>query len=274
MSGEHFDHKKANVFGHSIHYLVSDQVGSKETNPKETLILLHGIGASAERWYKVIPILSRYYRIIVPDIIGFGYSEKPILEYTIDYFVKFLHEFISFLKIDKASLMGSSFGGLVITEFALQFPSLINKIVLVSPAGIMRTSTRMLDEYILAALYPTYENVERAFKHMTYDQTTVTEDMLRDFMNRMILPNAKYTFMSTLLGIKNAPNIENRLNEISLPALVLWGENDMMIPPSFAEAYRKIKDSIITIIPRSGHTPFTECPQIFCNHVLKFLHSQ
>ena len=105
----------------------------------------------------------------------------------------------------------------------------------------MRTSTRMLDEYILAALYPTYENVERAFKHMTYDQTTVTEDMLRDFMNRMILPNAKYTFMSTLLGIKNAPNIENRLNEISLPALVLWGENDMMIPASFAELIEKLK---------------------------------
>jgi pimeloyl-ACP methyl ester carboxylesterase len=274
MSDEQFDHRKTNVFGHSIHYLVCGEVDSSQSDPKETLILLHGIGASAERWLKVIPILSKNFKIIVPDIIGFGYSEKPILEYTIDYFVKFLHEFLSVLKIDKASLMGSSFGGLVITEFAIRFPNLINKIVLVSPAGIMRTSTRLLDEYILAALYPTYENVERAFKHMTYDQTTVTEEMLHDFMKRMTLPNAKYTFMSTLLGIKNAPNIENRLNEINLPTLVLWGEYDMMIPPSFAEAYRKIKRCTIIIIPRAGHTPFTECPQNFCNHVLNFLHRQ
>ena len=70
---------------------------------------LHGIGASAERWSNVIPFLSKHFRIIVPDIIGFGYSDKPTVEYNMPFFVKFLEDFLNSLGVKKASIGGSSF---------------------------------------------------------------------------------------------------------------------------------------------------------------------
>jgi pimeloyl-ACP methyl ester carboxylesterase len=99
---------------------------------------LHGIGASAERWAKVIPS----YMIILgncPDIVGFGYSDKPTVEYNIPFFVKFLEDFLNSLGIKKTSIAGSSFGGLVAAEFAIKNSQMVNKLVLVSPAGTMKS---------------------------------------------------------------------------------------------------------------------------------------
>ncbi|MGB7633708.1 MAG: alpha/beta hydrolase, partial [Nitrososphaeraceae archaeon] len=125
-------------------------------NPESArvLVLLHGIGASAERWVPVFPGLSEKFEVIIPDIIGFGYSDKPTVEYTMDFFVEFLEKFMKSLYIKQATFIGSSFGGFLATEFTMKFPSQVNKLVLVSPAGTMRTSTQTLDEYIMAALYP------------------------------------------------------------------------------------------------------------------------
>ena len=70
----------------------------------EVLVLLHGIGASAERWVPVFPGLSEKFEVIIPDIIGFGYSDKPTVEYTMDFFVEFLDKFMKSLYIKQASL--------------------------------------------------------------------------------------------------------------------------------------------------------------------------
>ncbi|HZC20294.1 MAG TPA: alpha/beta fold hydrolase, partial [Nitrososphaeraceae archaeon] len=77
------------VNGYGVRYLDFDNIPRKsdDNNP---LILLHGIGASAERWLPVAPTLSKYFRVLVPDIVGFGYSDKPTVEYTIGFFMDFL----------------------------------------------------------------------------------------------------------------------------------------------------------------------------------------
>ncbi|MGB8449911.1 MAG: alpha/beta fold hydrolase, partial [Nitrososphaeraceae archaeon] len=80
--------KMVYVDGYAVRYLdINDSNNSEE---KETLLLLHGIGASAERWLHVVPLLKKYFRIIVPDIVGFGYSDKPTVEYSINFFVNFV----------------------------------------------------------------------------------------------------------------------------------------------------------------------------------------
>src|SRR5215211_7321030 len=169
-----------------IRYL---EVGSPN---RKILILLHGIGASAERWSRVIPTLSKYFHLIIPDIIGFGYSDKPAVDYTMDFFIDFFRSFLDNLSISKANIIGSSLGGHVATEFAIRFNHMVEKLVLVSPAGMMKTSTPTLDRYIMAALYPVYEHVYEAFSEMVYDSNTINQEILMDFVNRMNLPNAKY----------------------------------------------------------------------------------
>lgn len=260
--------KEIQVHGNKIRYLDFDNFSSKKN---ENLVLLHGIGASAERWSNVIPFFYKHFRVIVPDIIGFGYSDKPTVEYNMPFFVKFLENFLNSLGIKKASIVGSSFGGLVAAEFAIKNTNMVNKLILVSPAGTMKSSTKTLEEYILAALYPTHDNAWRAFINMAFDPRTVKEQTIEDFIDRMKLPNAKYAFMSTMIGIRNTTNLSSRLNKILSPTIIVWGEQDEMIPVKNAEEYRNIPNSNLQVIPKCGHTPFTEKPEVFSKIAIDFL---
>lgn len=260
--------KNIQIHGNKIRYLEYSNFNSTE---EETLVLLHGIGASAERWSKVIPFFHQHFRTIVPDIIGFGYSDKPTVEYNIPYFVKFLKDFLNRVGVKSASIAGSSFGGLVAAEFAINDINMINKLILVSPAGTMKTSTKTLEEYILASLYPTHDNVWRAFNNMAFDPRTVTEETILEFIDRMKLPNAKYAFMSTMLAIRNTTDLASRLSKVKSPTMIIWGQNDEMIPVKYSEDYRNIPNSNVKVIPRCGHTPFTEKPELFSKIAIDFL---
>jgi pimeloyl-ACP methyl ester carboxylesterase len=253
------------VNGYAIRYFDD---GHQDGRP---LVLLHGIGASAERWSRVIPTLAKYFRVITPDIIGFGYSDKPTVEYTIDFFLDFFGGFLDSLNIPKASLVGSSFGGHLATEFAIRFNRRVDRLVLASPAGMMRTSTPILDGYIMAALYPTFENANKAFREMAHDPDAVNETIVMDFVNRMRLPNAKYAFMSTLLGMRYAPRLPGRIGKIVSPTLLVWGDSDRMIPVQYAKEYNEIPDSELVVVKNCGHTPYVEKPMTFNKLVLKFL---
>ena len=204
---------------------------------------------------------------------GFGYSDKPTVEYTMDFFVSFFESFLSKLGVERLSMIGSSFGGFLATEYTINNPDRVNKLVLAAPAGAMRISTRILDQYIMAALYPTYENAKRAFRDMAHEPSNVSEDTIRDFMNRMRLPNAKYAFMSTLLAMRDSQGLSGRLSKINVPTLLMWGDNDRMIPLAYSKEYTEIPNSQLIIIDNCGHTPFVEKPLDFNNIVLKFLNA-
>lgn len=239
------------------------------SSDRPTILLLHGLGGSAERWTKIIPSLSSKYRLIIPDIIGFGYSEKPHVEYTVDFFIDFLKKFLNILNISDVIIMGSSFGGLLALEFAIKYNNMVKKLILVSPAGMMRYVSATLKHYISAALYPTYENVLRAYKEMVYDSTINTEESILDFINRMNLQNSKYAFMSTLMGFNDHPNLKDRL-KIDIPTLIIWGRYDKLIPVRYAKKF-KIPNSKIVILDQCGHYPHLEKVEVFTKTVMKFL---
>jgi pimeloyl-ACP methyl ester carboxylesterase len=106
---------------------------------------------------------------------------------------------------------------------------------------------------------------------MAYEPAIVDEDTVRDFMNRMRLPNAKYAFMSTLLAMRDSEGLIGKLSRITLPTLLIWGENDRMIPLSYSKEYTEIPNNHLTVIDNCGHTPFVEKPAEFNDIVLKFL---
>jgi 2-hydroxy-6-oxonona-2,4-dienedioate hydrolase len=259
--------KFTNVNGYRIRYL---EVGSPN---RKILILLHGIGASAERWSRVIPTLSKYFHLIIPDIIGFGYSDKPAVDYTMDFFIDFFRSFLDNLSISKANIIGSSLGGHVATEFAIRFSHMVEKLVLVSPAGMMRRSNPALDRYIMAALYPEYQRVYDAFLEMVYDSNAINQETLIDFINRMSLSNAKHAFMSTLLGIRYAPDLRGRLCNINAPTLLVWGDDDTTIPlAEYSDQYNGIPNmEELVVIKNCRHVPHVEKPATFNRIVLRYL---
>ena len=240
-------------------------------NSNETLVLIHGLGASAERWLGVIPYLKSKYRLIIPDLIGFGQSDKPSIDYTIEFLSNFVFRFLGALGIKKANLIGSSLGGQIVAECASTQNGIVEKIVLVSPSGMMKRTTPALDAYMLAALYPTLDNAHTAFSMMV-EKGEIQQKLVNDFVTRMTLPNAKLAFLSTVLGIRNSVNFEDKIRKIKSPTLIVWGKQDKMIPVEYASPFMSaIKESKFVEMPECGHVPHVEQPKKFSEVVSSFL---
>lgn len=257
--------KFVNIDGNKIRYLESG-------NSDDTIVLVHGLGASAERWEFVIPLFEKHYRVIVPDLIGFGYSDKPMVDYTPEFFSEFFSHFLRELNITKTNLIGSSLGGQVCAEFASREKNTVKKLVLVSPSGAMKHSTPALDAYVMAALYPNPDGAKSAFEMMNTSGRQVNQRIVDEFVKRMHLPNAKMSFMSTLLGLKNSDTITKVLPSITSPTLVIWGEDDPVIPINYAESFvSSIRDCRFYKMPKCGHTPYVDEPEKFFEIVHDFL---
>lgn len=259
------EEKFLQIDGSKIRYLES---GSS----KNTLVLIHGLGASAERWNQVIPLFEEDFKVVVPDLIGFGYSDKPLVDYTPEFFSDFLEKFFLAANLHRPNIIGSSLGGQIAAEFAASHSQHIEKLILVSPAGIMKQSTPALDAYIMAAMYPNKESAKNAFEMMEGSGRSVNADIVNNFIERMRLPNAKLAFVSTLLGLKNSEIITSKLQAISAPTLIVWGSNDPVIPIIHADSFvSSIQDCRLYRMDGCGHTPYVQDPHSFASEVLKFL---
>ena len=256
--------KTIEIDGNTIRYV-------EEGNSTKNLLLIHGLGASAERWEHVIPQFAKNYRVLVPDLIGFGLSDKPVVDYTTDYLSEFIRKFLKKLGIDSVSIIGSSLGGQIGAEFTYQNNSMVEKLVLISPSGIMKHSTPALDAYVMAALYPSDSSASNAFQIMSGSKN-IDKKTIKGFVQRMKLPNAKMAFMSTLLGLKDAEIISEKLVSIKSPTLIIWGENDPIIPIKYAQSFvSEIDDCRFVKMENCGHTPYVESPDKFFKIVSDFL---
>jgi 2-hydroxy-6-oxonona-2,4-dienedioate hydrolase len=259
--------KFVDIDGNKIRYFES---GSS----KKTLVLVHGLGASSERWQYVLPLFEIDFHVIVLDLVGFGYSDKPLTDYTIDFFSNFLEKFLISLGIKKTSIIGSSLGGQIAAEYASSHPQSVDKLILVSPSGIMKQSTFALDAYIMAALYPNEQSAKNAFEIMDGSGKKIPMTIINGFVTRMKLPNAKFAFMSTLLGLKNSKLITKKLENISSPTLIIWGSDDPVIPVNFAGDFvSSINNCTLYEMNKCGHTPYVQEPKLFASRVLEFLNN-
>ena len=259
--------KFVKIDGNNIRYLESG-------NSKQTLVLIHGLGASAERWEYVVPLLEKHFRLIVPDLIGFGYSDKPVVDYTPKFFSEFLTHFFDKLNITNPCIIGASLGGQVTAQYVSQNNDNVKKLILVSPSGLMKHSTPALDAYVMAALYPNNEGAKNAFELMAGSPRNIDEKIITGFVTRMKLPNAKMAFMSTLLGLKNAEVISLKLKMITVPTMIVWGSLDPVIPIAYADEFvSSIQDCRFYRMDHSGHTPYVDDPEKFSHVVLDFFES-
>ena len=178
------------------------------------------------------------------------------------------------MQIQNPVIIGSSFGGQLALEFSLTHRDFFEKIILVSPAGTLEKPTYVLSQYIFSGLYPTSENVHRAFEMMANSREYVVDvGTVKDYMNRMKLPNAKYSLISTLLAMRKDQTLRKRLVEIGVPTLVIWGRNDTTIPVENIEYFKQMPNVKTLIMEDCGHTPYVEKPVEFYEIIEKFIDS-
>lgn len=258
--------KTAVVFGQRIHYLEDGGEGP-------TVILLHGLGADSTIWAATLATLSEKVHVIALDQIGFGRSDKPPLDYRIATFSDFLHAFMQAAKIPKATLVGSSLGGWIAADFAIQHPEMVEKLILVDSAGIKPRDWKGSRSIPVNLNPASLLDTRRMFEKLFFDKSMITDQLVeRVFENRMRNGDS-YTVARVLAGLDQDDQwLEKRLPRIKAPTLIVWGHNDELTPVDRAEIFRKnIPNSRLAIIPQCGHVPQIEKPAEFSKLVLEFL---
>lgn len=263
--------KFVTVFGAKIRYLEAGDAS------KPKVILLHGLGASADNSWQPNPMvssivaLSAKYHVIAPDQIGFGKSDKPFLKYRVGTYVDFLDKFMSELKIEKASLVGNSLGGWVSGLMAVKYPNRVEKLILVDSAGL---EPAIIDfNRIYQLNNSTRDEIRSNLKLIFANPMFHNEAFVDQFMTARVMTNDGYTINSLIESIKRKEDFLNGdLGKIKKPTLIIWGRQDGLIPVSDGEKFNKgIAGSTLVIFEQCGHVPqFEKFPE-FTKTVLEFL---
>src|ERR687897_266251 len=228
------------------------------------LLLLHGLGGSIESWNNNINFLSTKFRIIALDLPGFGLSDKPKISYSIKFYVNFLEKFIQRIKLNHLFIIGSSLGGHIAVEFTLKNRKMVDKLILISPAGSLPKSfkgTKELKRYIRIVNARSSEEISRIL--ISIDNSMVNRSYAESMYERLSLPGAKQAFISALKGSARAQRYNNQLEKIDTSMLLIWGKKDRMIPLKFIRPFMEHGNSRIIIIENCGHRPHVENPRLF-----------
>jgi len=250
-----------------------------------TVVLVHGLGGFAENWVHNVDALAEQHRVYVPDLVGFGRSDKTPLIHDMNVLEKFISDFMETMNIEKASLVGNSLGGGLVLQFALDYPEKVEKLVLADNAGMGRD---VIPDYKICSLpvlgelltRPSLKSTARLWKEIVYDTALITPALVNLAYGFIRQPGAKKALLAALrtginLGGQRANLVNlllNRLNTMTAPTLVVWGRQDRIIPVAHAQvAIAKIPGARLEIFDRCGHMPQLEHPDRFNRLVLDFL---
>jgi pimeloyl-ACP methyl ester carboxylesterase len=256
--------KEVLVFGQKIQYL--------EAGTGPTVILLHGLGGSAQAWGLNTAAFAEKYHVIVPDQIGFGKSDKPLVNYRVRTYVDFLDEFCKQLKIERATLVGSSMGGWIGAMFTASFPDRVDKLVLVDAAGYK--PPKDFDTRTLIGLNPsTREGMKTLIAKVFYNKAFLTDVAVDRAIAARLAAGDGYTINSlTESIIRGEDFLDEIVKTIKRPTLIIWGRQDGLVSLADGERFNKdIAGSKMIVFEQCGHVPNTEKPGEFNAAVLKFL---
>ena len=220
------------------------------------LIFLHGASGHVG-WLPFLERLSQNFDVIAPEHPGFGGSDDPTwLDRTSD-LACFHLDLIDALKLDGVHLMGTSLGGWTAAELAVRNTSRLASLTLVCAVGIAADGVPMDDIFRISA----EENARRFYFDPQRVQCRL--DALATADVRVVAKNRSTVVRLGYPHFLN-PDLAKWLHRIDVPTLLLWGENDGLVPPRFGHAYRElIPKSELVVIPRAGHAPFEEQPEAF-----------
>lgn len=239
------------------------------------LLFLHGLGSSSDRWIDIPEAFSRHYHTVAVDLIGFGGSDSPHLNYTINTFREFVLDFMSSIQIDdgKTTIIGHSLGGYIAAEIAIENRNMVDSLVLIDSSGMLDKPTPLLDEYLEAAISASHEKVKRVFEHLVAQSWRVIPILVDVFINRINRPGAKHAFESAFFNSTNTQIGLYRLKKIqNVPTLIIWGKNDRLIPVEHSKLFEQtIKNSSLEIVEDAGHAPYAEKPAIVSEILHEFL---
>lgn len=257
--------------GQRIHYI--------DQGEGPVVVFLHGSGPGASghsNFQGNYPaFVARGYRCLVPDLVGFGYSDKPDnVEYPLAFFVECLKQTLDAAGVSRCTVIGNSLGGAVAIGLALAHPELVAGLILMAPGGMsqreeylqMPAMQKMFEIYMSeGGLTP--EKMRELFETgLVYDPGYVTGELIAQRMHIMALMNLQ------VMVTMDIPYLPERLPELQCPVLAFWGANDQMMPDSGLLAMAKHCPNMkMIVLSECGHWAMVEHEALFNRECLEFL---
>ena len=272
MWRQHVKSEYVMVDGYRIHYFEAEpSPGLRKFEGDKVLVLVHGLGSRGEDWSPLIPTLaSQGFHVYVPDLLGYGRSSRPDVNYSVALQEKTVVDFMSALKLAHADVGGWSMGGWVSLKLTVDHPELVDRLVVYDAAGVYFPPT------FEASLF-----VPRNYDEMAYLKSMLTPvpKPLPGFVERAAIRRLKGNAWVIERGVASMEAgkdlLDFRLHEIQKPVLIVWGKQDTLIPLSVGETmYRKITDSNLLVVDGCGHLAPGECSKPVLKGTIEFLKSQ
>jgi pimeloyl-ACP methyl ester carboxylesterase len=256
------------------------RVNYVEMGQGDPLVFVHGLSGCWQNWLENIPHFARRHRVIAVDLPGFGESELPHEEISIPGYGRFVDAFLGEIGVERASLVGNSMGGFIAAEVAISQPRRVEKLALVSAAGVMTVrhleltfAKRMSRAFHagsarMIARRQSIVRRRRLRKMMLYGIVRHPELLQPELVYEIASGGGKPGFLDAFKAILDY-DFRDRLPEVKDPTLIVWGRNDRIVPVGGAYRYEQlIPDSRRVIFEETGHVPMIERPALF-NRVLE-----
>ena len=250
------------------------------------VLLLHGIGRSLEDFGPTIGALSTTHRVYAPDMIGFGYTDKPDVSYSLPGLARFVRHYLDAVAETRpVTLIGNSLGGAVAQMFAVLYPGRARGLVLVNSAGFGRDvalALRLcavpgLGERLLAA---NPGGARRVTRSLFASPDFATPERIAHTLDLSRQPGAARAFLSVLRSIGDVrgaragwqAELAERLPALNLPTLIVWGDRDEILPVRHLEAARRTHPhASVHLFEQTGHVPQIEREASFTALLRQFL---
>lgn len=243
----------------------------------EVLVFIHGSGPGAGGFSNFKRNISAFadqgYRVLVPDLPGFGHSSKPTdRDYTTKFFSDSLVGLLDLLQVGTCSLIGNSLGGAVAIRLALDHPLLVSKLVLMAPGGLEELETylampamaAMIDNFVEGGL--DRKGLKRVLETLVYDPKQVTDELVDE--RWAVLQRQPPEVLSRM----SIPNMTAELPRLRCPVLAFWGANDELVPPSGgAKLLASCRPCRLLELAACGHWVMLEHTRVFNSTCLDFL---
>ncbi|HEV8038705.1 MAG TPA: alpha/beta hydrolase [Bryobacteraceae bacterium] len=262
--------KQVEVFGQKIHYL--------EAGSGPDVILLHGLGADSTNWAMNTAVLAKSFHVLVPDQIGFGESDKPMINYRVGTLVDFLDGFYKKVGITKATVVGNSLGGWTAMAFTLAHPDKVERMVLVDSAGYSfeKLGGPKPTKEALDGLNPsTVAGTKALIALILANKALATDQIAEQFFAGHMKKNDGYTIERFIESVERGEDIvDGKLGAIKAPTQIIWGREDGLTPLAEGQMLATdIAGSQLVILDHCGHIPQFECAAKFNETLLKFLNA-
>jgi 2-hydroxymuconate-semialdehyde hydrolase len=239
---------------------------------------LHGSGPGVTawaNWNKVFPYLKESYRVIAPDMAGFGFTERVEgAVYNMNLWVRQAVDLMDALGIEKASLVGNSFGGALALTLAIRYPQRVDKLALMGSMGVSFPLTYGLDR--VWGYTPSQANMEELLEIFTYDHSFATQALIKTRYESSTQPGFQESFSSMFpeprqKGVEGMAGSQQYIRDIQNETLIIHGREDRVIPlETSLKLLSLIPNSQLHVFGKCGHWTQIERTEDFANLLLSF----